>query len=76
MLDISDIVGAENTFLLNVQPHTWTGDKYKNPDGGTIRTAENQASQTLIIRGFAQIILSFFLQNNSPDFSGRLYDLW
>jgi hypothetical protein len=51
MLDISDIVGAENTFLLNVQPHTWTGDKYRNPDGGTIRTAENQASQTLIIRG-------------------------
>lgn len=51
MLDISDVVGEQNTFLLNVQPHTWTGDKYKNPDGGTIRVNENQASQTLIIRG-------------------------
>ena len=51
MLDISDIVGEPNTFLLNVQPHTWVGDKYKNPDGGTIRVNESQASQTLIIRG-------------------------
>jgi hypothetical protein len=51
MLDISDIVGEPNTFLLNIQPHTWTGDKYKNPDGGTIRINENQASQTIIVRG-------------------------
>lgn len=51
MLDISDIVGAPGTFLLNVQPHTWTADKYKNPDGGTIRPNENQASQVVIIRG-------------------------
>ncbi|HYO21161.1 MAG TPA: hypothetical protein VER36_02075 [Flavisolibacter sp.] len=51
MLDISDIVGEPNTFLLNIQPHTWVGDKYKNPDGGTIRVSENQASQVVIIRG-------------------------
>ena len=51
MLDVSDIVGEQNTFLLNIQPHTWTGDKYKNPDGGSIRVNENQASQTVIIRG-------------------------
>ena len=51
MLDISDIAGQPNTFLLNIQPHTWTGDKYRNPDGGTIRVNENQASQTIIIRG-------------------------
>lgn len=51
MIDVSDITGEANTFLLNVQPHTWTGDKYKNPDGGTIRVNENQASQVLIIRG-------------------------
>jgi len=51
MLDISDITGEPNTFLLNIQPHSWRGDKYKNPDGGTIRVNENQASQTIIIRG-------------------------
>lgn len=51
MLDISDIINEPNTFLLNIQPHTWTGDRYKNPDGGTIRVNENQASQTIIVRG-------------------------
>ena len=51
LVDISDITGIPNTFSLCIQPHTWVGDKYKNPDGGTLRKDEKQASQVLILRG-------------------------
>jgi len=51
LLDISDIVGDDETFLLNIQPHTWREDRFRNPDGGSIRVNENQASQILILRG-------------------------
>lgn len=51
LVDISDIVGIPNTFSLCIQPHTWTGEKYKNPDGDVLRANENQASQILIIKG-------------------------
>jgi len=51
MIDISNTIGIENTYLLYPQPHTWRGDKYKNADGGTLRPNENQASQVLIIKG-------------------------
>lgn len=51
MLDVSDQTGLDDTFLLAVQPHTWTGDRYRNPDGGSMRPSENQASQVLVIKG-------------------------
>ncbi len=51
MIDISNTIGIENTYLLYPQPHTWRGDKYKNADGGTLRPNENQASQILVIKG-------------------------
>ncbi len=51
LIDISDVIGQPDVFLVGVQAHTWTGAKYQNPDGGTIRTAENQASQLLALRG-------------------------
>jgi hypothetical protein len=51
MIDISNTIGIENTFLISVQPHTWTGAAYRNADGGTLRTAEEQASQMIIIKG-------------------------
>jgi hypothetical protein len=51
MWDISDIIGIENTFAVCIQPHSWRADKYINPDGGSIRTGENQASQIIIIKG-------------------------
>ena len=51
LIDISSLVGIDNTFLLAIQPHTWTGDRYKNPDGGTVRASENQASQMVIVKG-------------------------
>ena len=51
MLDVSSTLGIPNTFLLAIQPHTWTGERYRGVDGGTLRPNENQASQIVILRG-------------------------
>jgi hypothetical protein len=51
LVDISDVIGKENTFTLCIQPHTWRGDRYKAPDGGAKRASEDQASQLLVIKG-------------------------
>ena len=49
MQDISDIIGVPNTFTLNIHPHTWQLDKFKNADGsGT--TTNKEGGQTVIIR--------------------------
>ena len=54
LVDISDKVGIANTFMLCIQPHTWTGARYRNPDGGSIRPDESQASQIIIVKGLAR----------------------
>jgi hypothetical protein len=54
LIDVSEQVGIADTFMLSVQPHTWRGDKYKGVDGGKLRTAENQASQIVVIKGLAR----------------------
>lgn len=51
LIDVSEQLGVDDTFMLSVQPHTWTGDKYKNVDGGGGRPNENQASQIVLIKG-------------------------
>lgn len=51
LIDVSDQLGVPDTFLLSIQPHTWTGTRYKGVDGGTVRPNENQASQILLIKG-------------------------
>lgn len=51
MIDVSDVTGRANTFLLGIQGHTWRGDKYKGVDGGSVRKSENQASQLILIEG-------------------------
>ncbi|QDK79746.1 hypothetical protein EXU85_14460 [Spirosoma sp. KCTC 42546] len=51
MIDVSDVTGRPNTFMLGIQAHTWRGDKYKAVDGGTKRRDENQASQLILIEG-------------------------
>ncbi|WP_220765054.1 hypothetical protein [Flavobacterium sp. UMI-01] len=51
LIDVSNQIGVEDTFLLCVQPHSWRGDKYKGVDGGTLRLNENQASQIVVIKG-------------------------
>lgn len=53
-LDVSDKLGgsgADGTFLLAIQPHTWRGAKYQSPDGGARRPNENQASQIILVTG-------------------------
>ncbi|MDR6843799.1 hypothetical protein [Flavobacterium granuli] len=54
LIDVSEQLGIDDTFLLSVQPHTWTGDKYKNIDGGGGRPNEKQASQIVLIKGLAR----------------------
>jgi hypothetical protein len=54
MIDVSDILGRPNTFLLGIQSHTWRGDKYLGVDGGSVRKAENQASQLILIEGLSR----------------------
>lgn len=52
MLDISDLVGIPGTFSINIQPHTWRAEKFRNPDGGGEPSIEeNQASQMIIVKG-------------------------
>jgi hypothetical protein len=51
LIDISDIVGIDDVFMLSVQPHSWVGRRYKNADGGTLATSESQGSQILLIKG-------------------------
>jgi hypothetical protein len=51
MIDISDIIDVENTFLLCIQLHTWRLPAFKNPDGGTGRPNEDQGSMIAVIKG-------------------------
>ena len=54
LIDVSEQLGIDDTFLLSVQPHTWRGKKYKGVDGGTNRPNEDQASQIVLIKGLAR----------------------
>jgi hypothetical protein len=54
MIDISNIIGIPNTFMISIQPHTWRASKYLNVDGGTnaeVFNIQTQASQLVIIKG-------------------------
>jgi len=54
LIDVSEQLGIPDTFMLSIQPHSWTGTKYLKPDGGTNRPEENQASQIVVIKGLAR----------------------
>lgn len=53
LIDISDKVGIENTFMLAVQPHYWKDDAFKNLDGHDFSAfyEDNQASQIILLQG-------------------------
>ena len=53
MIDISDIVGIPETFMINIHPHTWQDDKYKGADGSGLST-NKEGGQTVIVRGIKQ----------------------
>jgi hypothetical protein len=52
MIDISDIIGEPDVFLINIHAHTWVeGDKYLNPSKATSVQAYKSGGQTLILKG-------------------------
>ncbi|PWJ44725.1 hypothetical protein BC781_1011096 [Sediminitomix flava] len=52
MIDISDVVNEEGTFLLIQQAHSWYNDDFLNPDGvGSIEDSRNEGSILTVIRG-------------------------
>jgi hypothetical protein len=51
MVDISSIVGINDTWVIAIQPHSWLFSKFRNPDGGTLRAQEQQGSQLIVVRG-------------------------
>lgn len=53
MIDISDIVGVPETFMVNLHPHTWQDEKYKGADGSGL-SSNKEGGQTVIVRGIKQ----------------------
>ncbi len=61
LIDISDKIGVEDTFILNLQPHYWQDEDFKNLDGDNIElnatavasgaVEDNQGGQIVILRG-------------------------
>ena len=49
MEDISDVIGVPNTFIVNIHPHTWQKDAFKNADGSGV-SSNKEGGQTVIIR--------------------------
>jgi len=49
MEDISDVIGVPNTFIVNIHPHTWVNENFKNADGSGL-TSNIEGGQTVIIR--------------------------
>ena len=49
MYDISKTIGIPNTFLLNIHPHTWQEEKFKDADGTTV-TGNKEGGQVLILK--------------------------
>jgi hypothetical protein len=53
MYDISAQTGKPGTFILNIHPHTWTNDKFLNPDKSGVST-NKEGGQTIILTGVEQ----------------------
>ena len=53
MIDISDVVGIPETFMINLHPHTWQDNKYLSADGSGL-SSNKEGGQTVIVRGIKQ----------------------
>jgi secreted PhoX family phosphatase len=51
MIDVSEVTGSADTYVVCIQPHTWRGPQYRGVDGGSLRPNEDQASQLIVIKG-------------------------
>jgi len=60
MYDISNIVGVPNTFVLNIHPHTWRSQNFKNADGSGLNLGSTDltASASAVLEGGQTIILT------------------
>ncbi|HEU4470678.1 MAG TPA: alkaline phosphatase PhoX [Flavisolibacter sp.] len=64
MYDVSDIIGVPNSFILNIHPHTWRSQSFKDADGSGLNLGSSdlaasassvlEGGQTLIIRGVSK----------------------
>ncbi len=61
MIDVSETIGVPDSFIISLQPHTWTDKKYIGVDGGVLRGTDSvndrsnsQASQMILVRGLAR----------------------
>ena len=55
MYDISALTGIPDAFVVNLHPHTWTDDKFKNADKGTTRLTNNrEGGQVVIVTGISR----------------------
>ena len=55
MYDISAFTGIKDAFIVNLHPHTWTDNKFRNADGGTTRLVSNsEGGQVVIVRDIAK----------------------
>ena len=50
MIDVSDIIGVDNTFMVAIQTHTWRNELFVGVDGGG-RSDDDQGSQVVLIKG-------------------------
>ncbi|UUC45408.1 alkaline phosphatase PhoX [Flavobacterium cerinum] len=51
LIDVSDIIGIPDTFMLSIQTHSWKKDRFQGVDGGSVRPNEKQGSQVILIKG-------------------------
>jgi hypothetical protein len=51
MIDISDIVGKPETFLLVTQNHGWTNDKFTDPKANPDLTNRTEGSVLYVVNG-------------------------
>jgi Bacterial protein of unknown function (DUF839) len=52
MIDVSDIIGEPNTFIINIHAHTWVeADRFLNPSKAVSIQAYKSGGQTLILKG-------------------------
>lgn len=48
MYDISELTGKPGTFVVNIHPHTWQDEKFKNADGSGL-SSNIEGGQTVIL---------------------------
>ncbi len=52
MIDISDVIGEANTFLINIHAHTWVdNNRFLNPSKAVSVQSYRSGGQTLILKG-------------------------